>query len=183
MGLRESQMELGRSNLLVTNLFLIVQGQRAANGIQCELHLIIAHLYIPLYFRTTSVVYIYGFVHCHPSYLIRGGQQIVPSPPPTQPSSSSDICSSPQPQAPPTSKMDCSCGCLARMEPMLETCVLSEALVLNHKQRHSALCSLLYSPSIGFRAPFVHKMTQDDVSDAWVCICAYFFIYSLIFFS
>ena len=78
--------------------------------------------------------------------------------------------------------MDFSCGCLARMEPMLETCVLSEGLVLNHKQRHNALCSLLYSPSIGFRAPFVHKMTQDDVSDAWVCICAYFFIYSLIFF-
>src|ERR1041384_6393938 len=65
----------------------------------------------------------------------------------------SDPCPSPQPQAHPVSKMDCLCSCLARMEPMLETCVLSEGLVLNHKQWHSALCSLLYSPSIGFRAP------------------------------
>jgi hypothetical protein len=66
--------------------------------------------------------------------------------------------------------MDCACGCLARMEPMLETCVFSEGLVLNQRQRHSALCSLLYSPVIGFRAPFVHQMTDDDVNDSWVCI-------------
>src|SRR4051812_6279207 len=66
--------------------------------------------------------------------------------------------------------LDCACGCLARMEPMLETCVFSEGLVLNQRQRHSALCSLLYSLVIGFRDPFVHQMTDDDVNDSWICI-------------
>ena len=115
-------------------------------------------------------MYIYGWVHCHPSYLIRGGQQIFPSPPPPPPRVPIRSVFSPPTISFSPSKMDCSCGCLARMEPMLETCVFSEGLVLNHKQRHSALCSLLYSPFIGFRAPFVHQMTHIDVNDSWVCM-------------
>ena len=49
----------------------------------------------------------------------------------------------------------------------------SEGLVLNQRQRHSALCSILYSSGIGFRAPFVHQMTDDDVNDSWVRILSH----------
>jgi len=45
-----------------------------------------------IFFFLASVVYIYGFLHCHPSYPIRGDQQIVPSSPPTPPSSSHQMC-------------------------------------------------------------------------------------------
>ena len=144
-------------------------------SLQCKLYLsFVPHCFIYHFsFFWLVSVYIYVWVHCLPSYLIHGGS------PPTL-STAVNIASPCHPSywiylclllnQILRHAMDCACDCLARMEPMLETCIFSEGLVLNQRQRHSALCSLLYSPFIGFRAPFVHQMTDDDVNDSWVCI-------------
>ena len=136
-----------------------------------------ALLYLSFYFFWGCLcIYIYGWVNCLPSHLIPGGS------PPTLSLAANIACSFCHSSSicllhnqTLCLAMDCACGCLARLEPMLETCVFSEGLVLNQRQRHSTLCSLLYSPVIGFRAPFVHQLTDDDVSVSWVCISRIFF--------
>ena len=130
-----------------------------------------ALLYLSFFLCCLFYIYIYWWVNCLPSHLIPGGSHLILS---VAAPLLLDLFFLPT-RSVFRLAMDCACGCLARLEPMLETCVFSEGLVLNQRQRHSALCSILYSSGIGFRAPFVHQLTDDDVSVSWVCISRIFF--------